>query len=319
MPEFDPIPVTPGRQQIVDVYALALARLKSIVNGEYAGVESRNTDRIRVQAAERILEIQRQIKWLKKNNAEWAKKFIPDAYQYGMYQDEKLIDKITGGKFDRTFTMMHREAAMVAVEATVADFNTVADAIERTFVDYVRRAQVELSKQTIARTIAGGIVEGEGRQTIGRRLLEQMSANVTGGMITVGKVTMGAKRYADLLARTLTRSARTDGVINTMKQYDMDLVQINNTGAVDFCRIYEGQIFSISGNSKRFPKLVYRPPFHPNCTHSIHGYVLALSDEAETEFGSQFDPKDSELSIRELAKKYPPEKEDTRARMKGAA
>lgn len=316
MSELDPIPVTPGRQKMIDVYALALARMKAIAQGD---IDNTKSNRIRIQAAEKIVEIQRQIKWLKKHNAEWAEKYIPDAYKYGMYQDEKLLNKITGGKYDRTFSMMHREAAMVAVEATVADFNILADAMEQTFVGYIRRVQMELSKQAIATTIAGGIVEGQGRQTIGKRLLDQMRDNVNNGMVTVGKVTMNAKRYSDLLARTLTRSARTDGVINTMKEYEIDLVQFNNTGAVDFCRIYEGQIFSLSGKSKRFPKLVYRPPLHPNCTHSIHGYVLELSDAEETEFGSQFKASDSELSIRELAKKYPVEKEDRRARTRKAA
>lgn len=274
MAELDPIPVTPGRKDMVDIYAMALLRLKAIVAGDYSGFESdipfnspysRDAAReVRRSAAEKIYEIQRQIKWLKKQNAEWAEKYIPEAYQYGMYQDERLLRQVAGNKYDRTFSMLHREAAMVATEAAVADFDTVANAIETTYVGYVRRAQAEISKQAIARTIASGIIEGQNRQTTGRRLLEELSSQVKGGFITVGKVTMNAKTYADLLTRTLTRAARTDGVLNAMKEYDIDLVQINNTGAVDFCRIYEGQIFSISGKSNRFPKLVHRPPFHPN-------------------------------------------------------
>lgn len=306
----DPIPVTPGRAELVDIYMRALERLKSILTGEDMTLASKT------YAANQIREIQKHIKSLKRDHAEWAARYIKKAYEIGTYQDEKLLKRFLGNKYQSQFSMLHREAAHVAVIGAAQDFDTVADALENTFVGYVQRAQVEGARRAIAQEIAGGIVEGAGRQTVSNRLLAVMKDNVNGGLITVGKVTMNARAYADLLARTLSRSARTDGTINRLNQNGLDLVIISNTGAVDFCIQYEDQIFSISGQSRRFPKLVARPPYHPNCTHTLSAWIEEYAEDGEAERGSQFKQEDLNLSAKEMAKKYPIVKDDTRARTK---
>ena len=307
---YDPIPTTPGRSDIVDVYADTLRRLKDVLAGEDFTKASKR------RAAEKIQDIQRLIKELRRENIAWCEQYIPDAYKVGMYQDEKLLKRYKGNEYSAQFSKLHKEAAMVAAEGAVADFNAIANGIEQTFVGYIRRAQYTGAKQAIAREIAGGIVEGASRQTVSYRLVEELRQRAVNGIITVGRANLNVNAYADLLARTVTRAARTEGTLNRAKEYGIDLVIISNTGAVDFCTIFEDQIFSLSGKSKRYPKLVHRPPLHPCCTHTLSAFVSEFSDEDEMTLGNKYRAADNELSTRELAKKYPVTKDDNRARTK---
>lgn len=311
MPEhLDPIPNTPGRENIVDVYADTLHRLKDVISGEDFTLASKR------RAAEKIADIQQHIKLLRKLNKEWCEKYIPEAYKIGTYQDEKLLKRFKGNEYTSQFSKLHQEAAMVAAEGAVQNFGAMADGLENAFVDYIRRAQYVGSKQAIAREIAGGIVEGASRRTVSNRLVEELRQRAMNGTIVVGKATLNVNAYADILARTVTRAARTDGTINRATEYGIDLVIISNTGAVDFCTIFEDQIFSLSGKSKRYPKLVHRPPLHPCCTHTLSAFVSEFSDADEMALGNEFKAADNNLSSRELAKKYPVLEDDTRTRTK---
>ncbi len=306
----DPIPNTPGRSELVDIFSVALDRLKKTI----LDPSLRSGDRRKV--AQRIIEIQDHIKELKQESAEWAAKYIPKAYKYGAYQDQELIERLA--KYRKTpaktaFGRYHKQAAKVAAEGAAADFAVAADALEKTFVNYVRRIQIETARQAIAREISAGIVEGATRETTTSRLMKVLEYQAKNGIITVGKTTMAVDQYADMLCRTLTRAARTDGVLNRAKENNIDLVIINNTGAVDFCREYEDQIFSISGRDSRFPVLTERPPFHPNCTHSISLFAEEFAEPDEIELGRQFNKSDIGKPASEMAKKYGIEEDDTRA------
>jgi hypothetical protein len=312
MPKLDSIPNTPGRAEIVDLYAKSLSRLKAIVMSVDA------TDAGKRKAAENILEIQAHIKALKKGNAEWAKEYIPESYKIGWAQDKKLLERYLGNDYTEQFSRMHREAAMTAVEGAAMDLNIIADAMETTYIGYVRRAQLTAARRAIAQEIAGGIIEGASRRTVSNRLLDDLRMRAVDGIVTVGKVTMRADSYAELLARTISRAARTEGTLNRLNEWGMDLVIFNNTGAVDFCREYEDRVFSVSGKSSRYPMLTARPPFHPNCTHILSGFVEEFAEPEEIEYGQGFNRADIGKSAAEMAKKYPQVKDDTRVRTKAA-
>jgi hypothetical protein len=304
------IPQTPGREQIVDLYALTLSRLRDVVS------DLGSTQAAKRRAVEKIVAIERHISTLRAAQSSWAQTYITEAYKLGTMQDEEILRRYLGNEFTAQFSGLHEQAAMVAVEGAVADLTIAANAMEQTFVSYVRRAQVEGARSEIAREIGAGIIEGASRQTVSNRLLATLKDQVTAGHITVGRVTMNARSYADLLARTVSRAARTEGTLNRLKENGMDLVMVSNTGAVDWCTIYEGRVFSISGRSKTYPRLVLRPPYHPNCTHTLSAFIEQYATPEELEYGKGFPRGDLERSPRDMAKKYPVEKDDRRANTK---
>lgn len=90
------------------------------------------------------------------------------------------------------------------------------------------------------------------------------------------------KSYAKLVARTKYIQAQADGTVNLAVAYGSDLVQVSSHNTpTPLCQQFEGKIFSISGEDKRFPALIAEPPFHPNCRHSLTVY-FAEAQPAET-------------------------------------
>jgi hypothetical protein len=76
------------------------------------------------------------------------------------------------------------------------------------------------------------------------------------------------KSYSELVARTRMREAQTEAVKESMKQFDEDLVEIprHDNPCAEICAQYQGQVYSISGNSDKYEKLPDGgPPWHPNC------------------------------------------------------
>ena len=80
--------------------------------------------------------------------------------------------------------------------------------------------------------------------------------------------------YARMCARTIAAEAMSEATINRALDLGLDLVKVSkHVHPEDICSPYEGRIYSISGESNRYPKLTVRPPFHPNCRHTISIYI----------------------------------------------
>lgn len=77
--------------------------------------------------------------------------------------------------------------------------------------------------------------------------------------------------YAEMVVRSKFHEAQAYAAMQTCSNYGTSLVQVsahNTTTAV--CIPYEGKVFSINGQDKRFPQLTEIPPFHPNCLHLLY-------------------------------------------------
>ena len=73
-------------------------------------------------------------------------------------------------------------------------------------------------------------------------------------------------KYAKMVARTTLREAQTRATIDTCGVYENDLVEVSSHGTdCLICLSFEGQVYSISGDHPRYPKLEEWTPFHPNC------------------------------------------------------
>lgn len=83
-------------------------------------------------------------------------------------------------------------------------------------------------------------------------------------------------KYARMYARTRTREYQTQGTVDRMTNNDLDLVKISkhvDVDGQDICNRFEGNVYSISGNSDKYPMLEQRPPFHPNCAHVVTPWI----------------------------------------------
>ncbi len=96
-------------------------------------------------------------------------------------------------------------------------------------------------------------------------------------------------RYSEMVARTTTREAMTQGTINRLREHGIRLAQVSAHNAQDFCIYYENAIVNIGDQ----PHPVYPPisavnggpPFHPNCVHVLTPFVERLASRQEKQQG----------------------------------
>ena len=114
-----------------------------------------------------------------------------------------------------------------------------------------------------------------------RKILEK--EGVTAFVDKSGKK-WGLESYAKMAIATATAEATNHGVQTTLLARGFDVVKVDHPGGFDndeLCAPYHGKLFSLSGKSKKYPRLKKLPPFHPNCKHYIRPVPETLSEREE--------------------------------------
>jgi ribosomal protein S20 len=146
-----------------------------------------------------------------------------------------------------------------------------------------REVQTSLIREDeINRAVAEGILTDSTQQRIKSNLEKILTDRLIGKeqIVVAGTKHYKPEDYATMLARTRTRDAQSSAAIQSALQYGVDLVQVSDHNTTTpICMNYEGQIYSISGNTKGYPRLGEIAPFHPNCLHVM--LPLPVADEQD--------------------------------------
>lgn len=165
---------------------------------------------------------------------------------------------ITGGFGGST----HLEAARILVENATARVNTLAVNVGRQVEDVFRRAGLD--------QVAMGVVKGAGRRAVSSELAADLRGRGVRAFTDSAGRRWGLERYAEMVARTTTREAQTQGRINRLLENGLDLVTVSkHEHPADVCDEWEGRTFSLTGKTEGYPVLDRYPPFHPNCVHVL--------------------------------------------------
>jgi len=98
--------------------------------------------------------------------------------------------------------------------------------------------------------------------------------------------------YGRMAIRTANTRAVNQSTINAGQELGNDLVRMSHhLSSCPICAMYEGRIYSISGNDKRYPSLasinneamVTYGTVHPNCRHRFTNYIERLNTDEENE------------------------------------
>jgi len=220
---------------------------------------------------------------LRDESAAWISANMPACYQAGMrFGDEGLRGIRRAGINLGTpesvvFAGVHREAVEV-----------MATAMQRT-VDHAlaqigRRAD-DLFRSVGVQEVAKGIAEGKTRVQVSREMKQRFLAEGRLQFLDKRGRAWDLDNYTEMVARTTTREAMTQGTINRLREHGIELAQVSAHGAADFCLYYENMVVSIGSE----PHPVYPsidsigggPPFHPRCVHVLTPFVEALATPDE--------------------------------------
>ena len=138
-----------------------------------------------------------------------------------------------------------------------------------------------LEEFEIAEALARGVKTRGTPRDARDSLLETFKKFSDGKFIQAGKRTYRVDKYAEMVARTNVRAANSLATIRTTVDNGYDLVRVSDHNTdTEVCIPYEDNIYSISGTSKKYPKLDRLPPWHPNCLHVIFPYVALEAEVA---------------------------------------
>ena len=241
----------------------------------------------RQRAIAHLRQYQAILAELRDEAAAWIEMNIPRAYQIGLeFADEgaRNIRKAgvnLGRRQREVFSQVHREAAQAIVEELLRSTDFALAQIGRRANDVFRRVGVE--------EVAKGIAEGKARIEVTRQVKERLLREGRPYFADALGRQWDLDRYAEMVARTTTREAMTQGTINRLREHRILLAQVSAHKAADFCIYYENVVVSIGEE----PHPVYPPistigggpPFHPNCVHVLTPFVERLATEQEKERG----------------------------------
>lgn len=253
-----------------------------------AGGGAALADMARARAAALLRRARRDLDLLKAGTRAWGSRVLASEVQAGVTTASASLVR-QGGRatISGALGVANSRTIEALLEELMIDADFAADASQRTLRRHFRLTQqLALEESAISRSllISEARLEGLDRRA-GRLAAEFRRATGNGQFVMVAGKRWHLEAYSELIARTRLTEAASEGALNFMKAAAIDLVRISDHGRTDpICDAFAGKVYSISGRSRRFPRLQRRPPFHPNCRHIILPFIAELKTEHELEF-----------------------------------
>ncbi len=216
----------------------------------------------------------------------WIAENIPKAYLKGVRIANQGLSEIGYRATSAFDPNIHRAAIELLIADIQEDFGSADTEILKGARRVLRRTQLRaVTDKAITERIAQSTAQGSGRRALSKQIAQRLVDDYGEKPIRINGRSYKIGPYAELVARTKTREAASAGTINRVVEAGLDLVMITAHGAKDACGFWEGKVFSITGESERYPSLDTvpnaGPPFHPNCKHSLVPFVESLASGAE--------------------------------------
>lgn len=201
---------------------------------------------------------------LKMVSNSWTNQQIPNLYKSGIILADSRLPK---GKVG--MSNIHQENVVRLTGNLMKDLTGS--------IEYVGRRVDDIFRSLSLKSLMEGSIEGENRRKATERLVKSLEKNgISSFQDKVGRE-WNLKSYSEMVIRTTSRESTNTGLKTRMVERGYDLVEItSHSDACDKCEPFEGQIFSLTGETKGYPTLDEAEAeglFHPNCIHVPVPYI----------------------------------------------
>ena len=207
---------------------------------------------------------------LDKKTNKWVNRELKTNYLQGKKDTQTLLKK-ADVSINVAFNKIDQEAVKVLTSDTQLHFAEAISGVKR----YSTRILDKASKERIKAILVEGRISGATKKVISDNIAGQLKQGFIALKDKAGK-NWKIETYADMLAQTKMTEATNQGLQNQLLQEDYDLVQVTNHGTkCQICEPWEGEILSISGNSKEYRSVDEAEGaglFHPRCQHRLVPY-----------------------------------------------
>lgn len=244
--------------RLVAIYVRAKRRIELLVKA----ADARGAKGTAAFRRQQVVALDRALRQLELASPELVQRAVRRSYLDGAMIVDEVLDPqspFTAAVQGR-FSGVHEPAAaalagrldgrLVLARATIG--RQANDAFAR-----ISREQVE-----------EGLVGGLTRREVSAQLREEILKEGTTAFVDKAGKRWGLDVYAETAARTATREAVSIGTANRCLELGWDLVTITqHANSCDICKPFENRTFSLTGETKGYPKAEQLPPYHPRCRH----------------------------------------------------
>jgi Phage minor capsid protein 2 len=251
------------QQKLIKLYEEAGFRLIELIRTLEDGV-SRQRKQILLNQVYQIIAN------LSDDAANLAKEIIEESYKQGSNDAVKELAEQTLKSKEEISTTLSTVIHTQAVQETLDEvFYRILECNDNMSADAKNRIE-EITRQANQRSLIEGVSR---RQATKDATAELLKTQITGIVAKNGAV-IPADKYMANVIQYHQRKAHVEGSINRIIENGEDLIYVNSVGITcGICAVYQGRVYSISGNDSRFPKLDKRPPYHSHCVHSTSAWI----------------------------------------------
>lgn len=236
-------------------------------------ISAQTSDWKRSFLEQRLTQIEQILNGLGQADADWQTRHLRELYTNGIKSADAGLRGVRGvAPPPRVLASIHQSSINVLSEQMALSLGEARAMVGRQVEDLFRRAALESIRTETA-------IGGTARDAAKRMVQTWEQKGITAFQDVRGNQ-WGLDTYANMVARTTTREATNQGLKNRLSERGRDLVEITRHGgecekcqeALDSL----GEIYSLSGNSERYPALDEAEAlglFHPNCVHVPVPYI----------------------------------------------
>ena len=173
------------------------------------------------------------------------------------YAEGTAVASVAG--VEGAFASIHDEAINVLANSMTNRLGDALTTVGRQVEDIYRREGV--------RQAALALAEGGTRAEASQAMIEALRDQAVTGFTDRAGRPWGLDRYTEMVLRTTTREATSEGTRNRLLEGGIDLVEWSGNGEnCPECQALDGTVFSLTGATDGYDVLEILPPLHPNCT-----------------------------------------------------
>ena len=269
------MPIGPQREIQILLNAYRSGTFEIVANIERMTREGRSTAHARAA----LKETQAVLRELDQFADTWIETNIPAAYREGWddafrNQFYATPDGLGANVRYQDFAKLNKEAIEATAYSLRDSLHAATQLVGRRVNDIYRRVGLEATQRRL--------ITGEALATTTAKMKETfVSQGVTGFRDKLNRE-WSLDSYAEMVARTSTREATTQGTLTRLMGGGYDLVQVSeHQPTCEKCVGLGGKVFSISGGNRDYPKYNGYIPVHGNCLHVLWSYQAQFDKNAE--------------------------------------
>lgn len=275
-------------EALISIYRRAYVELLQLI----ADVESKG--RIATWQRATLADVAQILGGLDTKAREWIEQQFALAYLNGQTEAIRALvtlGAVPQGAVKAQLTGVHLSAVETLARQLYADLTDAHRVVGRRIDDLFRQAGLD----AVTRKVTTGQLSKQAQASLRKVLADQ---GITAFTDAAGRQ-WRLDAYAEMVIRSTTREATNLGRLTQQSQMGHDLVRMTvHHPTCPICAVYQGRVYSISGNDRRYPALYETVlshgyhTVHPNCGHSFGPYVEALASNAERDREASNQPFD---------------------------